>query len=399
MIRIFPLFLLSLSSCLGFFTGVGMGFVECILSAAISTCFLKRRGIAMGIKDVGCTLSALVFPKILSLLTAEYSLRGALGICGALCMNVTALVLILRRKPFTIRHRDSSRTTPAEKPSPQTEELLNLRGEKCTQSEFTESVTKHSSGNELKNKVVLSCRGNDSAPTVQTWKGGNQASQSDKEAVFVLEHDGCSECNVQTIDKEGKSKHPKRWWRPRFYAVVFQFVIIQYVAVVMRSVNVDYALDKGSELSQAELIVTYCAATDIAGRTAVMMLADFAGLSRTFVACVAMFCYSALTIALRYSAGFGSFLASYMCLSMTHASLMTLMLVLVADHFGSNQIAFVWGVSGLLSTPLLLATPSITGFFRDTLGSYDHLMLFAGGLTACAGLSALWLWMSGRKKA
>lgn len=112
-----------------------------------------------------------------------------------------------------------------------------------------------------------------------------------------------------------------------------------------------------------------------------------------------MFCYSALTIALRYSAGFGSFLASYMCLSMTHASLMTLMLVLVADHFGSNQIAFVWGVSGLLSTPLLLATPSITGFFRDTLGSYDHLMLFAGGLTACAGLSAFWLWMSGRKKA
>ncbi|XP_077534893.1 monocarboxylate transporter 12-like isoform X2 [Haemaphysalis longicornis] len=384
---------------LGGFQGVGMGFVECIVSVAISTCFQKRRGIAMGIKDVGCTLSALVFPKILSLLTAEYTLRGALGICGALCMNVTALVLILRRNPFTIRHRDSSRKAPAEKPSPQTEELLNSSAEKCTQSERAEIVTKNSSGNELQNTVFFSCGGNDSAPTVQTLKVGNQASQSGKEAVFVLEHDGSSKCDLQTIHKENGSKLQKRWWRPRFYAVVFQFVIIQYVAVVMRSVNVDYALDKGSELSQAELTVTYCAATDIAGRTAVMMLADCAGLSRTFVACVAMFCYSALTIALRYATGFGSFLALYMCLSMTHASLMTLMLVLVADHFGSNRIAFVWGVSGLLSTPLLLATPSITGFFRDTLGSYDHLMLFAGGLTGCAGLSALWLWMSGRKKA
>ncbi|KAH9377599.1 hypothetical protein HPB48_011128 [Haemaphysalis longicornis] len=366
-IHIFASFLLSLSSCLGLFTGVGMGFVECIVSVAISTCFQKRRGIAMGIKDVGCTLSALVFPKILSLLTAEYTLRGALGICGALCMNVTALVLILRRNPFTIRHRDSSRKAPAEKPSPQTEELLNSSAEKCTQSERAEIVTKNSSGNELQNTVFFSCGGNDSAPTVQTLKVGNQASQSGKEAVFVLEHDGSSKCDLQTIQKENGSKLQKRWWRPRFYAVVFQFVIIQYVAVVMRSVNVDYALDKGSELSQAELTVTYCAATDIAGRTAVMMLADCAGLSRTFVACVAMFCYSALTIALRYATGFGSFLALYMCLSMTHASLMTLMLVLVADHFGSNRIAFVWGVSGLLSTPLLLATPSITGKYETML--------------------------------
>ncbi|KAL3225652.1 hypothetical protein MRX96_025690 [Rhipicephalus microplus] len=88
---------------LGAVHGLGLGFVENTVSVIIATSFQKHKSFSMGFKDSGRTLSVLIFPTVVSYFNSLYGIRSTLALCGALLMHVTALVLTLRRHPFTER--------------------------------------------------------------------------------------------------------------------------------------------------------------------------------------------------------------------------------------------------------------------------------------------------------
>ncbi|KAH6932102.1 hypothetical protein HPB50_002857 [Hyalomma asiaticum] len=62
----------------------------------ISEHFVKHKGLAMGLNFSGVTASLFVFPNLLEHLVAEYGLRGALLICGAVTLNGFAFSLFTR---------------------------------------------------------------------------------------------------------------------------------------------------------------------------------------------------------------------------------------------------------------------------------------------------------------
>ncbi|KAL1419929.1 hypothetical protein MTO96_024866 [Rhipicephalus appendiculatus] len=59
---------------------------------------------------------------------------------------------------------------------------------------------------------------------------------------------------------------------------------------------------------------------------------------------------------------------------------------IMTEFFGAQQVPVCMAVSGLLLIPVQLCSPSIIGFFRDDLGSYDGMYRLLGASNLLAAL-------------
>ncbi|XP_049519305.1 uncharacterized protein LOC125943825 [Dermacentor silvarum] len=185
---------------------------------------------------------------------------------------------------------------------------------------------------------------------------------------------------------------------PRFYVLVFQNTVMNYSAIILRAITVDYARDKGVPLAHAELVGTYCAATDLLlGHIALPFLADRGFVNRTLLASITFALLSAAMFVLSVSQGLASFIGLFVPMSFLISATSSFSPVLITGYLGPCRVPLTYGASGLVTGPLLLATPLITGFFRDTMGSYDNLLRLIGGLAAISAILILLLRITGKK--
>ncbi|XP_075739931.1 uncharacterized protein LOC119179588 isoform X4 [Rhipicephalus microplus] len=84
----------------GFLAGTGHGII--INSCLVCVCryFDRRRGAALGLLATGGTAAALVFTKVYEYLLAEYGVRDAFLIIGALVGNVVPITLLMHPPPW-----------------------------------------------------------------------------------------------------------------------------------------------------------------------------------------------------------------------------------------------------------------------------------------------------------
>ncbi|KAH9379390.1 hypothetical protein HPB48_000479 [Haemaphysalis longicornis] len=342
-----------------------MGIVETVVAVAIGTCFQKCRSIAMGLKEGGHTISGLIFPKILSSLTAEYGLRGALGVCGALCLHVTAFMLTLRREPFTSRRQRHFKEADKVQLGPPKEDvrtpITDIVSSSSKQSiSSSENITMR---RVLNGSVVFTNVSNASGEKVQAATSNQPRSKQQSRDTVAGTGGGLFQRNRSLDDYKGGIGKDQRkiLLSPGFYTKILMFAIAQYGVVAIKAVVVDYGLDKGTDRSKAELMVTYSAASDFIGRIAIMAFADHGRMSRMLVTVVALLLHSVTTLVLPLTSGFEAYLGVYLLSSMMQSSLSPLVTVIVADYHGAHRIPLVWGLSGLMAIPLQFATPSITG--------------------------------------
>ncbi|KAL1470469.1 hypothetical protein MTO96_040414 [Rhipicephalus appendiculatus] len=64
--------------------------------------------------------------------------------------------------------------------------------------------------------------------------------------------------------------------------------------------------------------------------------------------------------------------------------------VVIVNYLGVDNLSFVFGFTGAISVPFFFANPFILGFFRDHVGSYQHLYKILAASYLLAGLT----WMS-----
>ncbi|KAH7959622.1 hypothetical protein HPB49_012544 [Dermacentor silvarum] len=280
---------------LGLIHGVGLGVVCVTLILVVMMYFDKYRGMASGLKFAGYSLCSLLYPIILTSLKDAYGFRGALLVCAALTMNVTALSLLLKEPPWHDRERNS----------------------------------KHAN-------MPLVAQNGDTSTDIDTLAG---------EPV----------------------------------------VAIDYTVAVFPATIVDYALDKGSARSQADLSVSYCAPAELMGRVALPLIADSGLVSRTTLVSVNFFLLAGTFLALPATCSFLSYILVCACATMFSGCLMSMKPVVIADYFGIDAVATAWGFAGVTLLPLLLCSPTITGYFRDTKGSYDGLYQLQAGIHGCVG--------------
>ncbi|KAL1474240.1 hypothetical protein MTO96_038137 [Rhipicephalus appendiculatus] len=136
---------------------------------------------------------------------------------------------------------------------------------------------------------------------------------------------------------------------------------------------VAYAVDKGAELPLADSLVMYAAVSGIVGRLSLPMVSDTLGLSRdVFAACNLL--VVALCLALLAEVSSHALVTTLVVgVSLSAGSVLAMKPVLVAEYVGVAMMTATWGVMGVLMVPVVLTGPSLVGFFRDRMGSFDNL--------------------------
>lgn len=167
---------------------------------------------------------------------------------------------------------------------------------------------------------------------------------------------------------------------PTFYVLVLGAIAADFTTVIVHATIVDYALDKGVARKSAEMSMTYCSSTELVGRLLLPLAADLGFVSRTNLVAMCFTAMAATSLALPHTASFASYIPVQVATALFLACVATLKGVLVADSFGANAVPTFWGANGIALIPVLLGNPFITGYFRDTMGSYDNLFRLLAGV-------------------
>ncbi|CAN8016607.1 unnamed protein product [Ixodes persulcatus] len=290
--------------------------------------FDKYRGIACGIKFSGYSLSPLVFARILVLMKEAYEFRGTLFLCGAIMMHATLFAFLIR-KPFWM----------TEKPNlPQ-----------C---------------HTIPEKLPASHAGQ-----AQTISAPIETSDS----TFTTKQDWGIRESWSSIRK------------PMFYVIVIYSAVTDYSETSFLSTIVDYAMDKGSSLNEAQSLVVYFSVAQLLGRM-LPLISDIRFLRRSALVTVSVILLGCTFLSLPHMTSF-SYLVPACLLAATLIGCVTSMeTVLMADYLGVDAISLCWVGAGVVSLPLYLCSSTILGRFRDSMGSYDNFYRLLAGIQLFVGL-------------
>lgn len=196
---------------------------------------------------------------------------------------------------------------------------------------------------------------------------------------------------VPPLEKESSAHPPSQSYNfqssnfqlftsPTFYVLVIGAIAADFTTIVVHATIVDYALDKGVARKSAEMSMTYCSSTELVGRLLLPLAADLRFVSRTNLVAMCFTAMAATSLALPHTASFASYIPVQVATALFIACVATLKGVLVADSFGADAVPTFWGANGIALIPVLLGNPFITGYFRDTMGSYDNLFRLLAGV-------------------
>ncbi|XP_070389070.1 monocarboxylate transporter 12-like isoform X2 [Dermacentor albipictus] len=333
----------AMSLTMGIIYGIGSGIMVIMLSVYNATYFMKYRGVATGCKFVGWSLSGLAFPPILTFLFKSYGFQGGMLLLGGIVMNVMVFIMLLRNpRPINC--------------------CTTRRNEARRQQLPSVALTMHNTENvrPLAAEIELKASGESQAEP----------------------------CKTQSLCAESLCAVFAPLKAPIFYAFLPAFVLCDYGDMLLSTIIVDYAIDKGWTITQAKHMITCISLAGLVGKLLFPLAADRGYLSRS--ALVAL-CHVVTALACMVLPHVHSVVGMWLVIFVAAAELgclVTMKGVLVADYLGIEQIAAAMGITGVAMLPLLLGTPAIVGFFRDKMGSYDNLFR---SLAALAFLVAVML--------
>lgn len=287
--------------------GCGSGIIMVMTSTYILMFFDRHRGLAIGIKLCGSALGNSVFPKLIIFLEGEYGFRGNLLLYGGISLNITAIALLLG-KPPDVREAQSC---PA----------VQIRRERLKVGRSSE-------------------RSNPTAREVS----------SNGTSLHISKH-------VLLLFRESM-----------FYVILGCALSLEFAKSLFNLTVVDFGLDKGYSLSNAESVIQYCAASDAIGFGLLPILADRKLLSRSSLALTCFILLGVFLFLMPHCHLYAAFVLTSLVIKLCAGCISTLRTVLFADFLGVERVPVCFGLSGLLLTPVLLLNPSITGIREMCIG-------------------------------
>ncbi|XP_040074439.3 monocarboxylate transporter 12-like [Ixodes scapularis] len=312
---------------LGVINGLGVGITTMTYSILLPMYFDKYRGLTSGMKYAGASSAGLVFPKLLAYLQEEYGFRGTLLICGGIIMHVSAIGIFVKEPPWT--------------------SLKSI-------AKDAKNTTKERSV-EIQNISVNTQELHDLSTTVP-----REQVKKHRPALVLLAN-------------------------PMLYIIISMAVVADFTGAAYVSTIVDYGVDKGLSINDAESLIIYGSCSEIVGRLLLPLLADKGCFRRTTLVMATLFIWGCSMMLFPHSSLQVHIILVCLCAYLSYGCLQSMRSVLMADYIGVQWISICYGLSGLVLVPLNFCSPSITGFFRDSGGSYDGLYRFHGGVQLVVG--------------
>ncbi|XP_037565968.2 monocarboxylate transporter 9 [Dermacentor silvarum] len=416
-----------MSVMLGGIYGTGSG--ASIISFTVFTMlyFDKYRATATSCKYIGWAASGLAGPLVFSATAANYGLGGSLLVGAAIALNALPLEMFLRyprpvvfrffrctmrnqpakdgvtRNVKTGNSKDAQgspkdfKTSPSVYAVPMCEVNLNLQARNgafsetcCDEKECSDAKCEKLTSQAPRQLFDTISRRRMSASNSQSHKGNSRRESA------------CVSYGTQpsTILKSVPSDSSKSILEQMalFRQLAFYVLLIVYAfcdcAISMHTTTiVDYGRDKGSPLEKAKLVVTYNAAGQFAGRTLLPFASDNVAHSRCPLAVLCFVGAGTWLLLMPVVQSLPAFMALNVVLGVCQGFVTCIRCVLVNDYCGVERLPTFFGILGLTLVPLSFSGPTIIGFFRDTLGSYDNFYRMLGAVNICiAALLFVLVW-------
>ncbi|KAL1478919.1 hypothetical protein MTO96_034847 [Rhipicephalus appendiculatus] len=319
---------------------IGSGTMVIMLSVYNARYFMKYRGVATGFKFVGWSLSGLAFPPILTDLFQTYGFQGGMLLLGGIVMNVMVFIMLLKN-PRPLKCFANARRTKSN------QQIVSVNAARLTAAYITTPLQVQVAENvrRLPGKLELSSSGELKVEPSETQHS----------------------CMVSLCSAFAPLKVPI------FYAFLPAFVLCDYGDMLMSTTIVDYAADKGWTDGQAKNMIVCISLAGLVGRILLPLAADRGYVSRSALVALSYSLIALTWMVLPHVQSVEGVWSVCFVAAAQFGCLLTMKGVLVADYLGIENIAASMGITGVAMLPLLLGNPSIVGFFRDTMGSYDNL--------------------------
>ncbi|XP_065282075.2 monocarboxylate transporter 9-like [Dermacentor albipictus] len=378
--------------------GAGAGISMISLSLYLLLYFDKYRGTATAFKYCGWAASGIVGPSLIGYVAENYGAQGALLLVGAMAMHAVPLVMLLSDpQPVTIptwcvRKRAEASSVPA---APNGLQGLT-KGAHLTPKRrlLTGSLTRRCATNEEANK--------EPATKDKAWE--KETAKRDSVRILVTDvtkldvtklriPNGSPRANCvakkrvgakqMRVDSPSLLAHYATLFRsPMFYVLLIPFMTIDYMLAMVDTTIVEYGMDKGvATLKDAKQLQTYTAVGQLVGRMVVPFVSDKIASSRCPFTAGSLALAAACLLLISRVQDFTTLAALTAVVGVCEGYLLCIKGVLIGDYLGVETLAAVCGLLGVASVPALLSAPSIIGFFRDELGSYDKFYWMLAGVS------------------
>ncbi|KAM7311847.1 monocarboxylate transporter 13-like [Ixodes scapularis] len=157
-------------------------------------------------------------------------------------------------------------------------------------------------------------------------------------------------------------------------------VVTDFTGAAYLSTLVDYAVDKGLSIEDAESLVIYGSCSEFVGRLFLPLMADAGCIRRSTLVTVNFFVWGCSMMLMPYATIHVHIIIVCSFVYLASGCLQPMRSVLIADYIGVQWLSTCYTFSGFILLPLIFCNPSIIGFFRDARGSYDGLYRLYGGI-------------------
>jgi len=173
---------------------------------------------------------------------------------------------------------------------------------------------------------------------------------------------------------------------PGFHLIWYLELIYFWVFTIICLVLVDFAIDHDCTPEEAEKLLSFQSIGEMLGRMGLTILVDMHFISNRNVVILNLGLCSVLLVAFTQVTGFALIATLTIAINAFASLLYILLNGLLVEFLGERQVTIGYGMASFVTGVLITFRPQALGYFRDTLGSYDLLMISLAGSCALGAL-------------
>ncbi|KAG8177239.1 hypothetical protein JTE90_028694 [Oedothorax gibbosus] len=415
-----------LAVCWGGIHGLGESFANTLFQVVVNQYFEKYRSTASGIALSGACVGSVIFSFLIENLREAYGLQGTFLVLSGIILNVFPAAILLKPPSWITNGKNTDSEITQLKDSIKNKPVYSMPDNNYFKCNAEKPVSIASLNPRLleKNEILGSCsnpplkfesKSSSTTNLVETLEKKLEGKKGFDNLAFALERQKSQEkvplekkisiqkANVDPEKNFEPAKEAKRensfmqsfkaigmlYMNPVFLLISICMATYIFISTPIMTSMVDYSRDKGLPETVGKYLIHAMAVGDVIGRLGLGWVTDYEYISIHHYLTLALVLQGAFICLLPMANSLATFLVLLALYSMTGASMLVRLPVLVLKHVNKDQQSVAMGCYVFVSGIVPFVVPWIIGHFRDNFGSYDGMYFLLGGLSIVSG--AFWL--------
>ncbi|XP_064461410.1 monocarboxylate transporter 14-like [Ornithodoros turicata] len=352
---------LFLNMFFGVVHGATMSGVFVGTNVVVAQHFQKRRTTACSVVFTVCGLNTLLIPPVMEYFRAQYGIRGALLLLGALTANAFPATIALRSPPWSIAPKEVAQSrravkgqvptaTASPKANPLRENLASVEAGKLPIAAQVDLVKKY----HIKREA---------------WTGSMESFGIPTEPI-----QGALASTQQHHNIPSLRETLRNFATLKFCVDALSFAVVLFGFSTFMLLSVDLAKDRGIVPADAAYLLNAFCAGDIVFRAISGCVVDSGWLSLEAVMLTGYLMQAAVYETLIWCTTLPTLLMCAVVLGASNGFRIGMQAPIMIHDFGIEVLPIMMGGLAFIIGSVALGRPALVGYYRDRKGKYDGLL-------------------------